>query len=191
VFKKITPVPWSPHALPLCPQASEERRELARQLGAVESELSEQRRSAAVGRDELQCAHAALRSAHASLAAREAAARDAAKHRDEREALREAKHAAEQAALALEDELRNAGAERQEWAAERDALMVRPDLLPLQIFVRALSLSLCTYCLRLHRCLSWLHSMSAACDRFPVCHSAYLSIVAALPTVLLAANVLP
>lgn len=122
--KKIAHASPFRRTLSFAQQASEERRELERQLSVVEAELSEQRRSVDAGRGELTELHAALRTAHASLATRDADAQRHAQRQADADALRERHRTAEQAALALGDELRSASAEREAWAAEHETLKV-------------------------------------------------------------------
>jgi len=112
--------------LSLCPlrQAYDERQALERQLSELESELVDEKRHLGASRDELKELRAGLRSAHATLAGKEAEVRDSAKLKEELEGLREKQRAAEDAVGALEAELREVASERDEQRAEHEALKV-------------------------------------------------------------------
>jgi len=105
-------------------QASDERQALERQLSEVESELVDEKRNLSVSRDELKELRAGLRSAHATLAGKEAEARDYAKQKKELEELREKQRVADDAVAALESELREMATERDQQLEEHEALKV-------------------------------------------------------------------
>lgn len=116
---------YFPPPLCLLRQASDERQALERQLSEVESELVDEKRNLSASRDELKELRAGLRSAHATLAGKEAEARDYAKQKEELEDLREKQRVADDAVAALESELREMATERDQQLEEHEALKVK------------------------------------------------------------------